>query len=172
MIGASGIRALGRLGSNNGAASQSVLRFCRAYASEAPLFTADATSTGGRDGEVRSADGNFSHHLALPKQLGGKTTPESTNPEQMLAAGFSACFLSALGVTAKQDKLSVPNDTTVKGLVSLFQTDGTYKLGVELQIKLPGLSDEEADKLITAADKVCPYSNAMRGNVDIKYTQL
>ena len=70
---------------------------------------------GGRDGEVRSADGNFSHHLALPKQLGGTKSGSSTNPEQMLAAGFSACFLSALGITAQQQKLSVPNDATVKG---------------------------------------------------------
>jgi Ohr subfamily peroxiredoxin len=129
------------------------------------LYTATATATGGRDGRVRSDDGTIDMPVTMPKGLGGKGDP-GTNPEQLFAAGYSACFGSALGLVARMQKIRPgPFDITAK--VSLGQQDGGYGLAVELVGKFPELPREEAEKLMHTAHQVCPYSRATRGNIEV-----
>ncbi|SAL57518.1 organic hydroperoxide resistance protein [Caballeronia choica] len=132
------------------------------------LYKATATSTGGRDGRAVSSDQQLDVKLSAPKELGG-TGAAGTNPEQLFAAGYSACFLSAMKFVAGQQKRSVPTDTTVTADVGVGPNDtGGFALDVELRVTLPGLSAEEAQQLVDAAHKVCPYSNATRNNVDVR----
>jgi lipoyl-dependent peroxiredoxin len=132
------------------------------------LYKATATSTGGRDGRAVSSDQQLDVKLSAPKELGG-TGAAGTNPEQLFAAGYSACFLSAIKFVAGQQKRTVPADTTVTADVGVGPNDtGGFALDVELRVTLPGLSAEEAQQLVDAAHKVCPYSNATRNNVDVR----
>lgn len=132
------------------------------------LYKATATSTGGRDGRAVSSDQQLDVKLSAPKELGG-TGAAGTNPEQLFAAGYSACFLSAMKFVAGQQKRTVPADTTVTADVGVGPNDtGGFALDVELRVTLPGLSAEEAQQLVDAAHKVCPYSNATRNNVDVR----
>ena len=133
------------------------------------LYTAIATSTGGRDGRAVSSDNVLDVKLATPKELGG-AGGAATNPEQLFAAGYSACFIGALKFVASQTKRSIPNDASITAHVGIGQIPGGFGLEVELQISLPGLDRTVAEALVAAAHQVCPYSNATRGNIDVRLT--
>ena len=128
------------------------------------LYQTRATAVGGRDGHVRSDDGLLDVTLSMPKALGGKET--GTNPEQLFAAGYAACFQSALGFVARQQKIGLTG-STVTGIVGLAPIEAGFKLEVALEIETQGLSQAEAEALVATAHKVCPYSNATRGNIDV-----
>jgi Ohr subfamily peroxiredoxin len=134
------------------------------------LYTTQATATGGRDGHARTADGAFDVSLSTPKELGGAGGP-GNNPEQLFAAGYSACFLGAMKFVASQGGPKVPAETNVTATIGIGpRSEGGFGITAELKIALPGLAHDEAVKLVEAAHQVCPYSNATRGNVDVKLT--
>jgi len=131
------------------------------------LYTATATVVGGRQGHGRSSDGKLDFDLSVPKEMGGPGG-DGTNPEQLFALGYSACFLGAVHHVAKQQQKDI-GEATVTGEVS-FGTgdDGGFELAVELYCKLPGVSHEEAEAIVNEAhNKVCPYSKATRGNIPV-----
>jgi lipoyl-dependent peroxiredoxin len=131
------------------------------------LYTAEALSTGdGRNGHAQSSDGRLDLQLAMPKEMGG--SGDGTNPEQLFAIGYAACFHSALRLVGRQEKADV-TDSAVGTRVSLGQIDnGGFGLAVELEITLPNLDHATAEQLTEKAHQVCPYSNATRGNIDVK----
>lgn len=135
------------------------------------LYTAHATSTGGRDGRSTSDDKQLDVKLTTPKSLGG-AGGEGTNPEQLFAAGYSACFIGALKAVGAKEKVKIPNDVSITGNVSIGPITGGFGLAVELQISLPGLEREQAQALVEKAHHVCPYSNATRGNIEVKLTVM
>ncbi len=130
------------------------------------LYTATATATGGRDGRAVSSDGILDVKLSTPRELGGQGG-EATNPEQLFAAGYSACFIGALKFVAGQQKKQLPADSSITGKVGIGQIPGGFGLEVELNISLPGFDKAEAEALVEAAHQVCPYSNATRGNIQV-----
>lgn len=131
------------------------------------LYTAVATAHGGREGHVRSSDGIVDLDLKVPKGMGG-SGGAGTNPEQLFAAGYAACFESAMRATARKQKKPLA-DATVTGHVNFNVNDeGRFVLSVELHGKVEGLSHEDAEALMHAAHEVCPYSNATRGNIEVK----
>jgi len=132
------------------------------------LYSTAATSTGGRTGHSRSADGVLDVALTTPKALGGDGAT-GTNPEQLFAAGYSACFLGALKFVAGKEKLKIPEDTTVTATVGIGPRDDGTGFGIEvaLAIAIPGLDPEAAGALVDKAHIVCPYSHATRGNIDV-----
>jgi Ohr subfamily peroxiredoxin len=133
-------------------------------------YRTSATATGGRDGRSATADGSLDVKLATPKELGGAGGPGS-NPEQLFAAGYAACFLSAMKAVSPSQKLRVPNDATVTATIGIGpRSEGGFGITAELKISLPGLERDAAQRLIDAAHQVCPYSNATRGNVDVGLT--
>ncbi|CDZ93566.1 MULTISPECIES: organic hydroperoxide resistance protein [Pseudomonadaceae] len=132
-----------------------------------PLYTASVTTTGGRDGRAVSSDGVLDVKLTTPRELGGQGG-EATNPEQLFAAGYSACFIGALKFVASQQKQVLPADTSITAQIGIGQIPGGFGLEAELQISLPGLDRELAQQLVDAAHQVCPYSNATRGNIDVR----
>lgn len=131
------------------------------------LYKATATSTSGRDGRSVSSDGVLDVKLSTPKELGG-AGGAATNPEQLFAAGYSACFLGAIKYVASQQKVLVSNESKITAEVGIGQIPGGFGLDIELQISLPGVSLEVAQDLVTKAHQVCPYSNATRGNIDVR----
>lgn len=131
------------------------------------LYKAIATSTSGRDGRSVSSDGVLDVKLSTPKELGG-AGGSATNPEQLFAAGYSACFLGAIKYVASQQKVLVSNESKITAEVGIGQIPGGFGLDIELQISLPGVSVEVAQDLVTKAHQVCPYSNATRGNIDVR----
>lgn len=133
------------------------------------IYTAVATATGGRNGQVKSDNGVLDLEVRMPKALGG-ATDDFTNPEQIFAAGYSACFDSALNLVSKQLKVKT-GETAVTAKVAIGALgDGTFGLGVELVVNIPDVTTEEAQMLAERAHQVCPYSNALRNNVDVKLT--
>jgi Ohr subfamily peroxiredoxin len=134
------------------------------------LYTAHAHVTGGRDGEAKTDDGLLAVKLAAPKALGGPGT--GTNPEQLFAAGYAACFLSALKFIAGQDKIGVPATATIDASVDLGPTVHGFGIAVRLAVSLPGLDRAVAEALVAKAHAVCPYSNATRGNIAVDLTLL
>jgi osmotically inducible protein OsmC len=130
------------------------------------LYTAHATATGGRDGRAVSSDQVLSVNLTTPKELGG-AGGAGTNPEQLFAAGYSACFIGALKFVAGKNKVAFPADASITGNVGIGPIPTGFALAVQLDISLPGLPRETAQKLVEQAHQVCPYSNATRGNVDV-----
>ncbi|GAB3745628.1 organic hydroperoxide resistance protein [Microlunatus parietis] len=130
------------------------------------LYTAEALSTGaGRDGHVRTTDGTVEFDLAVPKEMGG--SGEGANPEQLFAAGYSACFHSALQAVARTRKIPVA-DSSVGARVGIGPNgQGGFQLEVLLEVTLPGLPADQARELAEAAHQVCPYSNATRGNIEV-----
>ncbi|MFZ6722474.1 organic hydroperoxide resistance protein [Undibacterium sp. Ji49W] len=131
------------------------------------LYTANATATGGRDGRAVSSDNQLEVKLTTPKELGG-AGGEGTNPEQMFAAGYSACFIGAMKFVAAAQKTALPADTSVNGLVGIGPNGkGGFGLAVTLNVSLPGLDHAAAEALVHKAHEVCPYSNATRGNIDV-----
>jgi Ohr subfamily peroxiredoxin len=126
------------------------------------LYTGKTHTTGGRDGESRSSDGRLDVKLSSPGSTG-----KGTNPEQLFAAGWSACFIGAIGLAAGKMKIAFPADLAVDAEVDLANTDGAYFLKARLNVSLPGLEREVAQALADAAHQTCPYSKATRGNVDV-----
>ena len=134
------------------------------------LYKTRATSTGGRDGQSRVEDGKLSFTLATPKELGG-AGGEGTNPEQLFAAGYSACFIGAMKVAGQQLKIRVPAETSVTANVGIGpRSEGGFGITAELEISLPGIDRADAERLVETAHQICPYSNATRGNVDVGLT--
>ena len=133
-------------------------------------YRTSATATGGRDGRSKTDDGTLDVKLATPKELGG-AGGEGNNPEQLFAAGYSACFLGAMKAVAPSQKLRVPPETTVTATVGIGpRSEGGFGITADLKIRLPGLERADAERLVKAAHQVCPYSNATRNNVDVGLT--
>ena len=134
-------------------------------------YTTVATATGGRDGRAATRDGALEVKLGVPKEMGGNG--EGNNPEQLFAAGYSACFLGAMKAAAAQDKSGpkVPSDTTVTATVGIGpRSEGGFGITAALEVTLPGLPREQAEALVHKAHQICPYSNATRNNVDVQLT--
>lgn len=134
---------------------------------EKVLYRAQAIATGGREGSASSSDGVLKVQLSTPRELGGAGGP-GTNPEQLFAAGYSACFLGALKFVAGQEKVKLPEATSVSGTVGIGAIPTGFGIEVELQISVPGLPREQAQALVDKAHIVCPYSNATRNNIDVR----
>ena len=130
---------------------------------EKVIYTARAHTTGGRDGASRSDDGRLDVKLS-PPALGGS----GTNPEQLFAAGYSACFIGAMKAVAGKMKVALPADLAIDAEVDLGPTPGAYGIAARLNVSLPGMDRAAAQALLDAAHRVCPYSNATRGNIDVK----
>lgn len=133
-------------------------------------YATTATATGGRDGSARSEDGHLDVKLSTPRELGG-AGGEGSNPEQLFAAGYSACFIGALKVAGQQLKLKVPAETKVTAKVGIGpRSEGGFGITTDLTIDLPGVDRADAEKLVETAHQICPYSNATRNNVDVGLT--
>lgn len=131
------------------------------------LYTAHATATGGRNGHTQSSDGIVSVDLSVPKALGGPGKPGTTTPEDLFAAGYAACFGSACEFMSRQLGL-IPSSLEVKAAVGIGQIpSGGFGLTVNLTVKVGGLSQADAEKIVAAGHSICPYSNAIRNNVDV-----
>jgi lipoyl-dependent peroxiredoxin len=136
---------------------------------EKVLYRAQAHATGGRDGRAVVPAGNLDFKLTTPKELGG-AGGEGANPEQLFAAGYSACFLGAMKFVAARDKIAIPADVSIDGSVGIGPIPNGFGIEVELKISLPGMPREAAQTLVDKAHIVCPYSNATRGNIDVTLT--
>lgn len=134
---------------------------------EKVVYTAHATSQGGRAGTSKSDDGALDVKLTTPKSMGGDGAP-GTNPEQLFAAGYSACFLGAMKHVASMQKVSLPAETSISADVGIGPIPQGFGIEVALHIRIPGMDDVAAKKLVDAAHQVCPYSNATRGNIEVK----
>ena len=126
------------------------------------LYTAKTHTTGGRDGASRTPDGRLDVKLSTPG-----TSGSGTNPEQLFAAAWSACFMSAIGLAAGKSKVALPSDRAIDAEVDLGTNDGGFALRARLTVSLPGLEREVAQTLVDAAHQLCPYSKATRGNIDV-----
>ena len=133
------------------------------------LYRAHATATGGRDGRAVTDDRKVDLALSTPKELGGGGH-EGTNPEQLFACGYAACFIGAVKFVAGQKKLKLPPEVSIDSSVGIGQIPGGFGIDVELHVKLPGMEQAEAESLVEAAHQVCPYSNATRNNIDVRLT--
>ncbi|MBP0590347.1 organic hydroperoxide resistance protein [Paraburkholderia sp. LEh10] len=127
------------------------------------LYTGKTHTTGGREGAARSSDGRLDIQLSSPGSNG-----KGTNPEQLFAAGWSACFIGALGLAARALNVTLPADTAVDAEVDLGTGEGGYFLQARLNVSLPGVSRDVAQKLVDTAHQTCPYSKATRGNIDVE----
>lgn len=130
------------------------------------LYTAESTARGGRQGHVKSSDGNLEVDLSTPKGLGGKEVEGTTNPEQLFSAGYAACFDSALQLSARKVKKKITSAVTAK--VSIEKKLKGFGLSVELYVEIEGVTQEEAEELVDQAHQVCPYSRVIDGNVTVK----
>ena len=135
---------------------------------EKVLYTAQATATGGRDGRAKTSDGKVDVRLTPPPEMGG--TGEGTNPEQLFACGYSACFLGAMKFVAGKEKIAIPSDASITGLVGIGPIPNGFGIQAELRISLSGMDRAAAQSLVEKAHVVCPYSNATRNNIDVKLT--
>ena len=139
---------------------------------EKEIYTAHATSTGGRTGTAKSSDDRVALQLSTPKELGGDDGP-GTNPEQLFAAGYSACFIGAMKAVAARQKLSLPADVSITADVSIGPMTGkagAFGVAVKMAVSVPGMDRAAAEALVATAHEVCPYSNATRGNIDVQLT--
>lgn len=132
------------------------------------IYTAHATSTGGRDGTTRSSDGVLDLKLAVPKEMGG--AGGGVNPEQLFASGYSACFIGAMKFVAGTQKIALPADTSINASVGIGQIPQGFGIEVALQVSIPGMDKAAAEALVAKAHEVCPYSNATRGNIEVTIT--
>ncbi len=137
---------------------------------EKVVYTAQATATGGRDGRAKTSDGKLDFTFNPPVEMGGKG--EGTNPEQLFACGYSACFLGAMKFVANRDKIAIPAEPSITGLVGIGPIPNGFGIQVELKISLPGMDRAAAKALVDKAHIVCPYSNATRGNVEVVLTLI
>ena len=131
------------------------------------LYVAHAVATGGRDGRATTDSKSLDVTLSVPKELGGGGG-EGTNPEQLFACGYAACFLGAMKAVAAREKIRVPPEVTVRASVGIGPSGSAFALDVALEVSYPGLEREQAQALVEKAHAVCPYSNATRGNVDVR----
>lgn len=133
------------------------------------IYTASVTSTGGRNGHLESSDGVLSLEVRSPKEFGGDTDGKFTNPEQLFAAGWAACFNSAMNVAARRKRINIDN-TSIKVMISIGRDEdgATYKLAADIELIAPGMTAGDAGYLLEEAHKICPYSKATRGNIDVK----
>jgi osmotically inducible protein OsmC len=130
------------------------------------IYTAHGSATGGRDGRARSDDGKVDVELSLPKEMGGNG--KGTNPEQLFACGYAACFLGAVKFVAKEESIDVPDGAKVSADVGIGKLERGFGLKVDLAIELPGVPRDKAEALVARAhNEICPYSNATRGNVEV-----
>ena len=139
---------------------------------EKALYTAHATSTGGRTGTTVSSDGKIKLNLSTPKELGGDSGP-GTNPEQLFASGYSACFIGAMKAVAARQKIALPAEVSIKADVSIGPMTGkpgAFGIAVAMAVSVPGMDQAAVQALVTTAHEVCPYSNATRGNIDVTLT--
>ena len=136
---------------------------------EKVLYTAHATSTGGREGTSKSSDGVLDLKLTTPKEMGGNGAV-GTNPEQLFAAGYSACFIGAMKYVAGTQKIALPADTSIQAAVGIGPIPAGFGIQVAMTITIPGMERAAAQKLVDAAHQVCPYSNATRGNIEVTLT--
>jgi len=136
---------------------------------EKVLYTAHATSTGGRTGTSKTDDGRLALTLSTPKELGGDGGA-GTNPEQLFAAGYSACFIGAMKAVAAKQKISLPADVSISADVGIGPIPAGFGIQVAMRITVPGMEKAAAEALVAAAHQVCPYSNATRGNIDVSLT--
>ena len=139
---------------------------------EKAVYTAHATSTGGRTGSTESSDSRIKLNLSTPKELGGDGGA-GTNPEQLFAAGYSACFIGALKAVAARQKIALPAEVSIKSDVSIgamVGKPGAFGIAVAMAVSVPGMDKAAAEALVAAAHEVCPYSNATRGNIDVTLT--
>ncbi len=134
---------------------------------EQVLYRAHATSTGGRDGRTVVPDANLDLKLSTPKSLGG-AGGDGANPEQLFAAGYSACFIGAMKFVAGRDKIALPADVSIDASVGIGAIPNGFGIEVDLKVTIPGMDRAVAEKLVAAAHTVCPYSNATRGNIDVR----
>lgn len=130
------------------------------------IYTGTATATGGREGTASSNDGKLQLKLSTPKELGG-AGGEGTNPEQMFAAGYSACFIGALKAVAASKKIKLRDDISVTGDVAIGPIETGFAIAVKLKVDLVDFTQADAQALVDAAHQVCPYSNATRGNIEV-----
>ena len=130
---------------------------------EKVLYTARAHTTGGREGQSRTDDGRLDVKLTSPAGAG-----QGTNPEQLFAAGYSACFIGAMKAVATRQKTTLPQDLAIDAEVDLGPVGQAFGIAVRLNVKLPGMDPAQARQLVDAAHQVCPYSNATRGNIDVQ----
>lgn len=133
------------------------------------LYTAKATATGGREGSAKSDDGRLEVNLSTPKGLGGDDG-QGTNPEQLFAAGYAACFIGALKFVAGQAKIALPKDTHIDSEVSIGPIPAGFGIAVKLAVSLGDMDKTKAQALVEQAHQVCPYSNATRGNISVELT--
>jgi osmotically inducible protein OsmC len=137
------------------------------------LYTATATAIGGRTGSAKSSDGQLDVELATAKELGGDGAV-GTNPEQLFAAGYSACFIGAMKAVAAGmtggPKIALPGEVSITSDVGIGPIPGGFGIKVDMRISIPGMDKAAAETLVAAAHKVCPYSNATRGNIDVTLT--
>ncbi len=136
---------------------------------EKVLYTATATATGGRQGSAESNDGKLKVNLSTPRELGG-AGGDGTNPEQLFAAGYSACFIGAIKAVAGKQKIALPGEVSITSDVGIGPIPQGFGIQVAMRISLPGMERAAAQALIDAAHQVCPYSNATRGNIDVSLT--
>ena len=133
------------------------------------VYRAEVSTSGGRDGRAVSSDERLQVNLSTPKALGGNDGP-GTNPEQLFAAGYSACFIGAMKAVAGMQKISLPADLSIDASVDLGKVGQGYGIAARLAVSLPGMDRAAAQALVDAAHQVCPYSNATRGNIDVTIT--
>ncbi|MBR0751056.1 organic hydroperoxide resistance protein [Bradyrhizobium jicamae] len=133
------------------------------------LYETEVTANGGRDGKAASVDGLLNVSLSVPKSLGGPGG-EGTNPEQLFAAGYASCFLGAVKLVARTRKIVPTAEPSVTAKVAMGPVPVGYALAVELQVTLPGVEKSVAEEIVAGAHERCPYSNATRGNIDVKLT--
>ncbi len=127
------------------------------------VYRAHATSTGGRDGSTRSSDGLLDVKLSVPREMGG--TSGGVNPEQLFAAGYSACFIGAMKLVAGQQKIALPADTSIAATVGIGPIPAGFGIEVQLDVSVPGMDHAQVQAIVDKAHQVCPYSNATRGNI-------
>ena len=135
---------------------------------EKVVYQAHATATGGRDGSAKSSDGLLDVKLAVPKEMGG--AGGGVNPEQLFAAGYSACFIGAMKFVAGQEKIALPADVSIDTTVGIGGIPQGFGIEVQMVVKVPGMDRAQAQALIDKAHQVCPYSNATRGNIEVTLT--
>ena len=135
---------------------------------EKVIYQAHAKSTGGRGGTIRTSDGLLDLKLAVPKEMGGPGG--GVNPEQLFAAGYSACFIGAMKFVAGTQKIALPADTSIDATVGIGQIPAGFGIEVQLAVSIPGMDRAAAQALVDKAHRVCPYSNATRGNIEVSIT--
>ena len=135
---------------------------------EKVIYKAHATSTGGRDGKTRSSDGLLDVKLSVPREMGG--AGGGVNPEQLFAAGYSACFIGAMKFVAGTQKIALPAETSINATVGIGQIPAGFGIEVQLEVTVPCMDRAQAQSIVDKAHQVCPYSNATRGNIEVTIT--